>query len=741
MFLNLKNLIDLKQKLILLITVIFIYLFSLKIGYLQLRYLIIIPALIFFIYLFINKFILKKNHLRIKNKARTKEYDLFKGPFLLGLTLLLHLLIVTYFESNSINFYSIFGLVYACLVLYFANRYSDLILKNIYNVVLIFYTIFFSSFFLSLFFSTPDDPFFCGGINLNQLTFLKYFFNDETSVHLKDLEIIKISFKEFLYKENSHLAFIGVPTIIFSSLIFLKPNTPKIFKISTIIFLIICLIKSSTTLLVGLTMSILILFIAEYKRIKLREMTVLLILLFLVIFIFFNDKQCTTRLIPEFNEVNIIPELDFKKKNSSFVFERIMVENRRSTLQTNIQEKKILSDLKEELISSNVKVPDLITKSINNVSKNKARGEQEILTGLALKFKGNNQSVPIQLKEKIETILVEKNELKSKKINKITKESSALFSELKKISTKDEVLSKKIKKKISDLEYDKNVLKESIKLSSQTKKFITTGENVPEKLNKKISTLNQKIAVQEESLILYNQAKKHTTAGEKVPEKLNKKIILIKSYKDILQEKKLLSDKAEKFTNLNEKVPKEITDKISKNQKKMYENRIGEKSINRIFESDDNFSYNLKKNLGVKNGSLSGAVFFHHTRLSIISLFVKPFGWGFNRYHIGYKFLDDKYRDKKKTLTIKLAFRLNTKDGSNNFNKLLVEFGIFGVLIFMFLIFYTFSKKIPLEEKFFLLPFLITQSIRGAGYFNGGFALILFIVFLSCLRHVNLVKN
>ena len=89
MNLNLRNFTDPKQKLVLLVAVIFIYLFSLKIGAVQLRYLIIVPSLIFTFCLITNKLIIK-------------DYNAFKSSCLLGVILLVHLLIVTYFESSSI---------------------------------------------------------------------------------------------------------------------------------------------------------------------------------------------------------------------------------------------------------------------------------------------------------------------------------------------------------------------------------------------------------------------------------------------------------------------------------------------------------------------------------------------------------------------------------------------------------------------------------------------------------------
>jgi hypothetical protein len=36
--------------------------------------------------------------------------------------------------------------------------------------------------------------------------------------------------------------------------------------------------------------------------------------------------------------------------------------------------------------------------------------------------------------------------------------------------------------------------------------------------------------------------------------------------------------------------------------------------------------------------------------------------------------------------------------------------------------------------KLFYLPFVITQSLRGAGYFNGGFALIVFLMLFTYIR-------
>ena len=68
---------------------------------------------------------------------------------------------------------------------------------------------------------------------------------------------------------------------------------------------------------------------------------------------------------------------------------------------------------------------------------------------------------------------------------------------------------------------------------------------------------------------------------------------------------------------------------------------------------------------------------------------------------------------------------------TNNFNKLIVEFGIIGIVLYLIVFLYSIKKNISFEEKCFLIPFIITQSLRGAGYYNGGFALIFIILLIS----------
>ena len=105
----------------------------------------------------------------------------------------------------------------------------------------------------------------------------------------------------------------------------------------------------------------------------------------------------------------------------------------------------------------------------------------------------------------------------------------------------------------------------------------------------------------------------------------------------------------------------------------------------------------------------------------------KPLGYGFDNYAKAYNdFLLEPQN--------KYFWRIegyNKEDGSNNIVKLSTEFGIFSILFYLILILYAFDKKIKFENKIFFLPFIITQFIRGAGYFNAGFSIIFFMIIVD----------
>ena len=128
-------------------------------------------------------------------------------------------------------------------------------------------------------------------------------------------------------------------------------------------------------------------------------------------------------------------------------------------------------------------------------------------------------------------------------------------------------------------------------------------------------------------------------------------------------------------------------------------------------------------------GSLSSGIFFRSLLIVQKSLVDKPFGWGFNRYSEGF----DRYNEANPP-KIDLYNHLNRLDGMNNFNKIIVEFGYLSLAIFLFIMLYIKNTKINLEEKYFFVPLIVTQMIRGAGYFNGGFSLIVLLMIFSYIN-------
>lgn len=134
----------------------------------------------------------------------------------------------------------------------------------------------------------------------------------------------------------------------------------------------------------------------------------------------------------------------------------------------------------------------------------------------------------------------------------------------------------------------------------------------------------------------------------------------------------------------------------------------------------------FKDNSTSKDGSASSGIFFRNLKISKDSFFNKPLGWGINRY---YEKLDQYNTDNPPKIGI--YNNVNRKDAVNNFFKLTVEFGIFSLLIYFLIILYLINQKIPIEQKLFFVPFITTQLIRGAGYFNGGFILIILLMLYS----------
>jgi MFS family permease len=95
-------------------------------------------------------------------------------------------------------------------------------------------------------------------------------------------------------------------------------------------------------------------------------------------------------------------------------------------------------------------------------------------------------------------------------------------------------------------------------------------------------------------------------------------------------------------------------------------------------------------------------------------------GLGLDNYAVGHKYFRDRFIIE---LTNPTAVILNDRDASSNLIKIIAEFGIFIAFPVMLFLYFVFSSKEDLYTSIFLITVIVVQLIRGAGYFNGGFAL------------------
>jgi hypothetical protein len=178
-----------------------------------------------------------------------------------------------------------------------------------------------------------------------------------------------------------------------------------------------------------------------------------------------------------------------------------------------------------------------------------------------------------------------------------------------------------------------------------------------------------------------------------------------------------------------------ISNKVNSNSEKEEKNIVKKKNYaikvqdNSIFKQND-----LKLNL-------SSSVHANSILISFKTFNEHPFGVGFDQY----KYAFSKYiHDTSKEFDIyvpRLLTKLNRQDASNNFAKLLTEFGLFNFIFFFFFIIFSLSKKIPLIYKSFIIPSILSQLFfRSAGYFNAGFIILISLMVLLVLENYNFKK-
>lgn len=141
--------------------------------------------------------------------------------------------------------------------------------------------------------------------------------------------------------------------------------------------------------------------------------------------------------------------------------------------------------------------------------------------------------------------------------------------------------------------------------------------------------------------------------------------------------------------------------------------------------------------LGNKISNLSTAVFLNSLDISKNTLIHRPLGWGIEKYEEAYFYYNFEKKINLERHRFLFSWKLNTLDASNNFSKMITEFGLFSFIFFWVIFYYLyFVKYISLKDKAFFLTLIFTQLIRGAGYFNGGF-IFAFIVILYQAFYLN----
>ena len=157
-------------------------------------------------------------------------------------------------------------------------------------------------------------------------------------------------------------------------------------------------------------------------------------------------------------------------------------------------------------------------------------------------------------------------------------------------------------------------------------------------------------------------------------------------------------------------------------------------TVNKNFESKSNIYNEL-----LPYSNLSSQVYniaIHNTLYTIKN---RPIGWGFNSYNRLYDFnimnimkqyYDFEYEFNMKKHNYYQLINLNKNDARSTLLKIINEFGFFSIFFLITGIKFLLNKKTNIVYKLTISTLLITQLISGAGYFNGGFAIFLFLMII-----------
>ena len=188
----------------------FIFLSGIKYDYFQIRILIfalLLPCII--------KIIHNKNFSNIK---------IFLSFFII---LIIHSILNVYFENSAFTQYNFYGISSLTAIFVISFYYFDDFNKNIKNIINLFIIIFFISIFISLLNYQPDANLFCGGIKIFKiLSILDKYLPLDIDFEQPRIDELRFSFKEFIFRENSHLGMVAPSIIIYLLYINSKKKHP-----------------------------------------------------------------------------------------------------------------------------------------------------------------------------------------------------------------------------------------------------------------------------------------------------------------------------------------------------------------------------------------------------------------------------------------------------------------------------------------------------------------------------------
>ncbi len=132
------------------------------------------------------------------------------------------------------------------------------------------------------------------------------------------------------------------------------------------------------------------------------------------------------------------------------------------------------------------------------------------------------------------------------------------------------------------------------------------------------------------------------------------------------------------------------------------------------------------------NLSMSVETFLVSLEITFNSIKRDPLGLGFNRYQIAH----ERYINKIVKINPNIK-KNNIFDGSTNLSKLSTEFGFFGIFLILFFVYTLYKNKNLDHFDYFIISLITVQFLRGVGYFNAGFSMMLLVYFYKYFSDAN----